>query len=79
MQSCLAGGGGGGWVKEARLPCDLTQKPFSLQGVAQTFHRYPLEMDSPKGGGAGEAKPWLSKLLLSTKYLLLNLGRYTTI
>ena len=29
-------------------------------GGAQSFDQYPLEMHSPKGGGVGEAKLWLS-------------------
>ena len=40
-----------GWRLLIGWPC---------RGVAQSFHQYPLEMYSPKGGGVGEAKPWLS-------------------
>ena len=33
---------------------------WACRGGAQSFQQYPLEMHSPRGGGVGEAKPWLS-------------------
>ena len=48
---------------------------WPCSGVAQSFHQYPLEMHSPKGGGVGEVKPWLSSGSPLDTFLL-NLGRY---
>ena len=44
---------------------------WAFRGGAQSFQQYPLEMHSPRGGGVGEAKPWLSSGSPLDTFLLL--------